>query len=278
MRNRHFGEQEVGRLLAQLQMYKAGSPPFNKSSGGKGFNVRLWWATLPPNMHTDMIAKLAVLLIDIVPHSAGPERTFSITGWYHSKLRNRMRVSTNGKLAAAKLHYNHYGLTQKPAAIPERKRAAAEKRKKARTAADEELEAAAMERGDVVVVQPLPLLPAATGAADGSGSAATLADAAAADDDVDAGVLNEEDIEELVEALTEAFAVDVAGAGGAVVSTNEQLVAALFDSWPGVDLSSDLLCPSDAATEPQQLAEGMLGSDRAAVFDLERMVASACGM
>jgi hypothetical protein len=107
-------ESEIARLPQQLLAYNSKAPPFSKQYGGAGFLPYCWWSTLATDTHTDVIKDLALLMLDILPHSAATERTFSIAGWLHSKTRNRMSVSTTGKLSAIKLHYN----AQRPEAPP----------------------------------------------------------------------------------------------------------------------------------------------------------------
>jgi hypothetical protein len=259
MSNRGRSSEEIERLGQQLLCYYASASPFNQARGGVDFVPRLWWVTLVTNDKTDMLKALAVLLFDIVPHSAATERTFSIAGWMHSKTRNRMSVGTTGKLSTIKLHYN----AQRPPVPPKRVREQADKRKKARTDADTSMSEAAAERGEVEVLEPTPL------------------------DDND--VSNEEDTTDLIEALAEAFEGDGQVVGGTVDDADADETAAaqaeeasakalkdeiyklgvaalkqrLLSSWPGVDLTSSKLYPSAAAAVAvtQQCEHSALGTN-----------------
>jgi hypothetical protein len=52
-----------------------------------------------------VLISLALLLLDIVPHSAAPERAFSLMGWLHCALRNRLSVAITSMMTAIKLEH-----------------------------------------------------------------------------------------------------------------------------------------------------------------------------
>eukprot|EP00898_Chlorokybus_atmophyticus_P002936 jgi/Chlat1/3643/Chrsp238S03648 len=81
-KKRGHGIRKVQRLLKQMQMYNKLSTPFH-CTRGEEFNVRAWWLSIC-QASTKELVNLAVLLLDIVPHAAAPERTFSLMGWFHS--------------------------------------------------------------------------------------------------------------------------------------------------------------------------------------------------
>eukprot|EP00898_Chlorokybus_atmophyticus_P001778 jgi/Chlat1/2600/Chrsp178S02497 len=105
MKKRGHNLQECERLLTQLAEYKAGLSPFNHPCGGDTFNLRAWW--LAAGATRAEITTLAIVLLDLVPHAAAPERTFSTMGWFHSDKRNRMNALTTGMLAAVKVHHDN---------------------------------------------------------------------------------------------------------------------------------------------------------------------------
>jgi hypothetical protein len=253
MQKRRYSQEQVQRLLTQLAQYQAYTSPFNKQSGGPSFSPRVWWQTLPATLGTDMIQQLALLLLDVVPHSAATERTFSVTGFYHSKTRNRMTVGTTGKLAAIKLHY----LAQRPAPPPERKRAADQKRKKARVQQTVDLTEAAAARDEVQVLEPAPV------------------ELAEEEDEV----LEDEDIEELIGAFDEVYQRDkeVEAAGAAFDGYAVHVLRnRLLGIWPGVDLSDEQWYTDEAVEQPQQRVDGSLGSNTEE-FDIDSLVDAACG-
>lgn len=53
-----------------------------------------------------VLAEMAGVLLDVVPHAAGPERVFSQMGWYEGSTSSRMNTDTTGKKVAIKLHYD----------------------------------------------------------------------------------------------------------------------------------------------------------------------------
>jgi hypothetical protein len=150
MQNRDRSKDEIVRLGQQLLHYNASIAPFCQQKGGADFVPRMWWSALSGGDKVDIFRALAMMLFDVVPHIATTERTFSIAGWMRSKTRNRMSVSSTGKLAAIKLHCN----AQRPSLPPQRSQAAAEKRKMAHAAAGDDLREAAIERGEVELIEP----------------------------------------------------------------------------------------------------------------------------
>jgi hypothetical protein len=92
-------------MVVQLRAYRAGLPPFNQAcTGGQTiWGVRAWWTSLNSE-DTSNIVNLAILLLDVVPHAAAPERVFSMLGWYQSKFRNRLSVTTTGMMAVTRQH------------------------------------------------------------------------------------------------------------------------------------------------------------------------------
>lgn len=52
-----------------------------------------------------VLGSLGVLFCDIVPHAADIERTFSMMGWYHSDIRNRMSAATTTAMTTIRTFY-----------------------------------------------------------------------------------------------------------------------------------------------------------------------------
>lgn len=277
MVNRGHGQAEIERLLQQLLCYSVAAAPFNKASGGATFKPRYWWSTFNKDALTDKIQELALLLFDVVPHSAATERTFSIAGWLQSKTRNRMTVGTTGKLSAIKLHYN----AQRPAVPEQRINLAAAARKRARTDAAVDLTAAAAHRGEVEEVTEPTLLDRAAADTDviADDDAAELMDALQGAFDQEGSpnnsVLPSADCAERVEAEAEAkaaaaFKIHIYSLGV------DALQQRLLKSWPGVDLRSDKLYPSETVVVIEQRIAGELGTNTAPV-DIAALVANVLG-
>ncbi len=84
----------------------AGEAPYNLEAGGNGFKLKAWWLSVRSSAN-EVLVDLAVLLIDVVPHAAAPERTFSTMGWFQTDTRNRLGAHTTGMLTAIKTHYEN---------------------------------------------------------------------------------------------------------------------------------------------------------------------------
>ena len=44
-------------------------------------------------------------MLDIKPHAADPEKTFSLMGWYHSARRSQLVFRTTTAMATIKMHH-----------------------------------------------------------------------------------------------------------------------------------------------------------------------------
>jgi hypothetical protein len=75
---------------------------------------------------------LAIILLDVVPHAAEPERVFSLAKWYQSGGRNGLSVGTMNMMMTTKIHYQR----QRPAARQAKAQEIREA-KRAKRAADE---------------------------------------------------------------------------------------------------------------------------------------------
>lgn len=104
MQARGISQDNFQLLVMHLQLYKAGEAPYNVACGGKDFKVRVWWVTCIADP-THPLRVLVLLLYDIDPTAARPERIFSLMGMNKTKTRNRMSVDTNGALTKIQSHY-----------------------------------------------------------------------------------------------------------------------------------------------------------------------------
>jgi hypothetical protein len=275
MQNRNRSKDEIVRLGQQLLHYNASIAPFCQQKGGADFVPRMWWSALLGGDKVDMIRALAMMLFDVVPHSAATERTFSIAGWMHSKTRNRMSVSTTGKLAAIKLHYN----AQRPSLPPRRSQAAAEKRKMARAAAGDDLHEAAIERGEVELIEPIPLDEHDVSE---EGDVDEMIDALEEAFDEDGRLLGDEldDADAAEAAAARAAAEDAAARKVQIYSLGVQaLQKRLLSCWPGVDLTSSKLHPPAAAAiavNTTQSEQSALGTSTE-VVDIDALLTNMLG-
>jgi hypothetical protein len=255
MRKRKYSKQAITNLITQLQAYKAGMPPYDSPWPGSDtpWGMRVWWTCLASEA-TSVIVNLAVLLLDVVPHSAAPERLFSMLGWFHSKLRNRLTVGLTGMMAVTRHHLHQIFVSESP-----------RPRKRARTAA------AAAAAGDDV--EPIAL-------DDSDGDAA----AASSDDEADeTDEFSEQDIEDLQQLFAETFAEIHAAAGDptAAVPFGTADVDRLFEPFTsvGIKVTLALLDPFGQVPEaPRAGPLGGLGSqsdDDEDAFDLDALIAAS---
>ena len=100
--------------MAQLSQYGKGKAPFDLAvaAGGTGasFSSRAWWESVcsspSSSSSASVVAELAIMLNDVVPHAAEPERTFSKMGWYQSGKSARLSSDVATQKATIKMHYD----------------------------------------------------------------------------------------------------------------------------------------------------------------------------
>lgn len=107
-----WDQGRISGVLGQLSQYGLGQPPFDlpyaSGTTSSGFSARLWWQTLRTDAAAADLAELALVLLEVVPHAATPERVFSTMGWYESGKAARLSVGTNAQKTAIKMHYDSY--------------------------------------------------------------------------------------------------------------------------------------------------------------------------
>lgn len=97
---------KINQLMQQLSNYAEFQPPFNMPVTSTGFSCKVWWSTVGKNADAAVLAELAEVLQDVVPHAAAPERTFSTMGWFEGANSSSMNTSTTGQKVAIKMHYD----------------------------------------------------------------------------------------------------------------------------------------------------------------------------
>jgi hypothetical protein len=111
---------KIEQLMEQLSQYGKGKAPFDLavSAGGVGasFSSRAWWESVCSSPSTrssaSVVAELAIMLNDVVPHAAEPERVFSKLGWYQSGKSARLSSAVATQKATIKMHYDGVKLVE----------------------------------------------------------------------------------------------------------------------------------------------------------------------
>jgi hypothetical protein len=93
-----------------MQAYGLGTSPFDAPCDGPDFDCKLWWQDLSES--APKLSELACILLDIVPHAAQPERTFSNMGWNEGGQRTWLSSDSNAKLTAVKMYYDSHRRVQ----------------------------------------------------------------------------------------------------------------------------------------------------------------------
>ena len=99
------------------QLYKQGaSPLLGPTSEGGLDSLRGFWNGIQHTAAASgtplQLPALAVIIHDIKPHAADPEKTFSLMGFFHTSHRNSLRSSTTTAMATIKMRHHTY--THKP--------------------------------------------------------------------------------------------------------------------------------------------------------------------
>jgi hAT family C-terminal dimerisation region len=89
------------KLREQLIAYNCGEYRYESPACLDGFKLATWWKQRSGDVAE--LKKMATLLAEIVTHSASPERVFSLMGWYHSEVRNRLCMHMVKCMAAIKM-------------------------------------------------------------------------------------------------------------------------------------------------------------------------------
>lgn len=93
-------------LQVDMESYKLGDAPYNRLPvDGQLATLRLWWRGILHDYPQAQLPGLALLLLDIKPHAADPEKTFSLMGWFQSDRRNRLLNKTTTNLTMVKMHH-----------------------------------------------------------------------------------------------------------------------------------------------------------------------------
>jgi hypothetical protein len=255
MKKRGYTVEVCKQLMQEMMAYRAASTPFNAPCPvvyGNPDNdlimVRGWWTSLPSAAASPLV-NLAILLLDIVPHAAAPERLFSMLGWFQGKLRARLGVCTTGMMAVVRSHY------QRLQSELEQARAQREGKRSAAQAA-----AQAVEPDSDVEVEEEPAEPT---------------------EDVDDDDVLEGDVGALDEALAAAHTEDVERRRALSPGDSPRIdIDALLQFWTqaGVDVAAPNMDPfEEHVATPAPMPLGGMAPDAAATaaedFDVRALVA-----
>ena len=92
-------KDEVIALLAEMDKYRLGSTPFVGIMSDSGLDsLRSYWNSIQYTAAGSgaplQLPALAMIVHDVKPHAADPEKTFSLMGFFHTSRRNSLLRST----------------------------------------------------------------------------------------------------------------------------------------------------------------------------------------
>jgi hypothetical protein len=199
------------------------------------------------------IYDLALLLHDICPHAADPERTFSTMGWFQPPLRNSLDIHTVNMMTAIKQHL------QAEQSVPKNRPAKAARQSPV---------------GDVFMVTPHDALlaaQAATEAAEAEMAASQNGQVGAeVPDDLDILTATPEELQQVLEQMHREAQQEV---GESSMTFTELLQSAL----EGFDIHDQAFDPQHIPGPPVYQPIGNLAEDTDADFDADALVASLLG-
>ena len=67
--------------------------------------LKLYWKNIADANPEAELPKLALLILDIKPHAADPERTVSMMGWFNQPRRSQLLSSTTTGMTMVKLFH-----------------------------------------------------------------------------------------------------------------------------------------------------------------------------
>ena len=72
-------------------------------SDGELATLKLYWKNIAAINPEAQLPKLGLLLLDIKPHAADPERTVSMMGWFNSPRRSQLLSTTTTGMTMVKM-------------------------------------------------------------------------------------------------------------------------------------------------------------------------------
>ncbi len=103
-----YSKQQIQQLLKDIQLYKLHEEPYSVLPvDGELASLKLYWKEILSNDENLELPKLAILMLDIKPHAADPEKTVSLMGWYDSARRSQLLSATTTAMTTIKMHYQN---------------------------------------------------------------------------------------------------------------------------------------------------------------------------
>ncbi|DBA84465.1 TPA: hypothetical protein ACH3X1_016789 [Trebouxia sp. C0004] len=97
---------ETQQLMEDIKRYKIHDEPFaSMPVDGELETLRLYWRFLASSGDQLQLPLLALLMLDIKPHAADPEKTVSLMGWFHSAGRSQLLSRITTTMTTVKMHY-----------------------------------------------------------------------------------------------------------------------------------------------------------------------------
>ena len=112
-KNRHSAA-EITNLLSEIGKYRLGRRPFlGALASGDLSSLRDYWENIRVSQPSTaakeaqyQLPSLALIVHDIKPHAADPEKTFSLMSFFHTARRNQLLSRTTTTMTAIKMHYS----------------------------------------------------------------------------------------------------------------------------------------------------------------------------
>ena len=97
---------ETKQLLKDMQLYKLHEDPFEAMPcDGELPSLKLYWKNIADANPEAELPKLAVLILDIKPHAADPEKTVSMMGWFNQPRRSQLLSTTTTGMTMVKMFH-----------------------------------------------------------------------------------------------------------------------------------------------------------------------------
>lgn len=90
--------------MLQYRLHQA--PYASNPADGELSTLKLYWQGIIKDNEQAQLPWLALFILDIKPHAADPEKTFSLMGWYHSARRSQLASKTTTAMTMIKMHHN----------------------------------------------------------------------------------------------------------------------------------------------------------------------------
>ena len=96
-------QKSLEKLYMKMNHYKLKTSPYDVNYSSED-SPRLWWLGIDDERNNPL-QQLALLMLDITPHSANCERNFSALGWIYGKKRLRLSIEKVEGMAKIRSYY-----------------------------------------------------------------------------------------------------------------------------------------------------------------------------